>query len=54
MAGLAPAIHGFLWTRRDVDARYKPGMTRREKTKRPGAIPAFFLFVIPGRAKREA
>jgi hypothetical protein len=37
MAGLVPAIHGFLSRRKDVDARHKAGHDREE---RPNAISA--------------
>jgi hypothetical protein len=31
MAGLVPAIHVFLWHRKDVDARHKAGHDERSE-----------------------
>jgi hypothetical protein len=47
-----PAIHDFLSRSKTLDARVKPG--HDEKNRRPGAIPAFFSVVIPGRANGSA
>jgi hypothetical protein len=52
MAGLDPAIHGFLFTKQDVDARHKAGHDGRERTK-AGSDPGLFLFVIASEAKQS-
>jgi len=55
MAGLDPAIHDLaLVAIKTWMPGTSPGMTRREKCERPGAIPAFFLTVIASEAKQSS
>jgi hypothetical protein len=51
MAGLDPAITTFFFAKTWMPGT-SPGMTGR-KSKRPGAIPAFFYFVIASEAKQS-
>jgi hypothetical protein len=41
MAGLDPAIHGFLLVKQDVDARHKAGHDENEN-KKAGSNPGLF------------